>query len=115
MFARTPPPPYVAVIFTSLRTAEFGDEYAATAAAMEQLAQSQPGYLGIESARGEDGFGISVSYFAGVEHARAWKQNAEHALAQRLGREKFYAAYRVRIATVDREYGFERGSPRGDE
>jgi heme-degrading monooxygenase HmoA len=106
MIVTTPEPPYVAVIFTSLRTAAHGDEYAAMAERMEVLARTQPGYFGIESARSPEGFGISVAYFTTQEHARAWKQNVEHLGAQKLGREKFYAAYRVRIATVEREYGF---------
>lgn len=73
---------------------------------MDELAAQQPGYLGIESAR--EGVGITVSYWATAEHARAWKAVAEHRGAQRLGREQWYSAYRVRVATVEREYGFER-------
>jgi heme-degrading monooxygenase HmoA len=102
--AATPPPPYTAVIFTSLRTDADDAGYATTAEAMEQLAARQPGYLGIESARNE--LGITVSYWASVEHARAWKRVAEHRLAQQRGRECWYRSYRVRVATVEREYGF---------
>ena len=51
--AETPPPPYVAVIFTSLRT-DGDNGYAAMTAAMTAAAREQPGYLGIEAAR-EDG------------------------------------------------------------
>jgi heme-degrading monooxygenase HmoA len=106
VFAATPLPPYVAVVFTSLRNDEEPDDgYDATAARMEELASSQPGYLGIESARGPDGAGITVSYWRDDVAARAWKRVAEHAEAQRLGRERWYAAYRVRVATVEREYG----------
>lgn len=101
--ARTPPPPYTAVIFTSVRTADDPEGYAATSAAMEELAAAQPGYLGIESAR--DDVGITVSYWATPADARAWKAVAEHRLAQRLGRERWYRRYRVRVATVEREYG----------
>ncbi|MHB1930973.1 MAG: antibiotic biosynthesis monooxygenase family protein, partial [Acidimicrobiales bacterium] len=58
--ARTPEPPYVAVIFTSLRTP--GDRgYAATAERMLELARRQDGYLGFETAR--EGLGITVSYW----------------------------------------------------
>lgn len=100
--ADTPPPPYVAVIFTNLQTDEV-DGYAATADRMEELAKEQPGYLGFESAR--SGLGIAVSYWATDDDARAWKQVAEHAEAQRNGRERWYSAYRVRVARVEREYG----------
>ena len=62
--AKTPAPPYYAAIFTSLRTAG-GHEYGKMAEAMEKLAATQPGFLGIESAR--DGLGITVSYWEGLE------------------------------------------------
>ena len=103
MFAETPAPPYTAVIFTSVRTEDV-EGYAETAARMEELAAEQPGYLGIESARSD--LGITVSYWATAEDARAWKAVAAHRLAQRTGRERWYREYRVRIATVEREYGF---------
>ena len=108
MLARTPAPPYVAVIFTSLRSDEDHGGYAAMAEAMERLGAEQPGFLGIESARGADGLGITVSYWRSVEEARAWKGVGEHLAAQKLGRERWYKMFRVRIAEVAREYGFAR-------
>lgn len=101
-FAQTPDPPYVAVIFTSVRT-DGDNGYAAMAEAMETLARRQPGFLGVESAR--DALGITVSYWADQDAARAWKQVTEHLVAQRRGREAWYRDYRVRVATVEREYG----------
>jgi len=82
--ARSPPTPYYAVIFTSLRT-EGDNGYGKMAEAMEQLAATQPGFLGIESAR--DGLGITVSYWDSLESIAAWKQNASHLVAQQRGRE----------------------------
>lgn len=104
-FARTPDPPYVAVIFTSLRTE--GDQgYAQMSDEMVALAEKQPGYLGMESARGEDGLGITISYWKDQTSAVAWKAVADHRTAQRLGREKWYSAYKTRVCTVERDYGF---------
>jgi heme-degrading monooxygenase HmoA len=100
--ASTPEPPYVAVIFTSLRT-EGDDGYGEMAARMEELAARQPGYLGIEAAH--EGLGITVAYWTDEEAAAAWKQVAEHVVAQRLGREPWYRDYQVRVATVTRSYG----------
>lgn len=91
------------MIFTSLRTESGAADYAAAAIEMEALAAAQPGFLGIETAR--ERVGITVSYWSRPEHARAWKQVAEHRLAQERGRAEWYAAYRVRVATVEREYG----------
>jgi heme-degrading monooxygenase HmoA len=103
--AATPEPPYVAVVFTSLRT-DGDNGYAAMSRRMEALAAEQPGYLGIESAR--DGLGITVSYWSDEAAAAAWKQVAEHLVAQRRGRETWYSDYRVRVAVVMRDYGPHR-------
>ena len=101
--ASTPDPPYTAVIFSSQRTEHDEEGYTEMAARMEELVTSQPGYLGHESAR--DVIGITVSYWASETDARRWKTVADHLAAQRHGRERWYASYRVRIATVHREYG----------
>lgn len=102
MIANTPEPPYYAVIFTSLRTDEDAD-YGAMAERMVELAQRQSGFLGMESAR--DGVGITVSYWRDLESIRHWKAELEHKEAQRLGREKWYSAFKTRIARVERDYG----------
>ena len=99
-FAATPEPPYVAVIFTSARTDDV-EGYDETDAAMEALATAQPGYLGIEGSAG-----VTVSYWATDDDARAWKAVADHVAAQRLGRERWYASYKVRVARVERDYGW---------
>lgn len=105
-FASTPRPPYYAVIFSSQRT-EGDNGYGETAQRMAELAQQQPGFLGMESTRGADGFGITVAYFDSEEHIRAWKRNLEHAAAQQKGREVWYAHYEIRIAKVERAYNFK--------
>lgn len=98
----TPAPPCYAVIFTSVR--QPGDAgYGETAARMLELARSQPGFPGFESARQE--IGISVSYWSSLEAIRAWKGNAEHRPAQRRAGD-WHAAFRARICRVEREYGF---------
>lgn len=105
MIASTPAPPYYAVIFTSLRT-DTADGYGEMAEAMVELAKTQPGFLGVESARNE--LGITVSYWESLEAIKNWKQNSDHLLAQRYGREKWYSHYKTRICKVERDYGFEK-------
>ena len=100
--ASTPKPPYYAVIFTSLRTDQ-DQGYGVMAERMLELAAKQPGYLGVESAR--EGIGMTVSYWADMQSIKGWKANLEHSEAQRLGRQQWYSAYKVRIARVEREYG----------
>lgn len=94
--------PYYAVIFTSVRT-EVDDGYEAMAERMVELAEQQPGFLGVESAR-ENGLGITVSYWASEEAISSWKSQVDHLDAQRQGREKWYIRYRVRVARVERDY-----------
>jgi heme-degrading monooxygenase HmoA len=95
--------PYYAVIFASRRTpGEHG--YEATAERMAALAAAQSGYLGIESVRGVDGFGITVSYWESPEAIRAWKDHAEHVLAQEKGVANWYEHYELRVARVERAY-----------
>ena len=102
--ARTPAPPYYAVIFTSQRTE--GDRgYGSMAERMVELAARQPGFLGVESARGADGFGITVSYWSSEEAVAAWKAHLEHQPAQEAGKRVWYAGYQVRVARVERDHG----------
>lgn len=105
--APTPPlePPYYAVIFTSVRTEMDADEYNRMAERMMTLAAKQPGYLGIDTARGEDGLGITVSYWRDEASIAAWKAEAEHQAAQRLGKERWYEAFSLHVARIERAYG----------
>jgi heme-degrading monooxygenase HmoA len=103
--AHTPAAPYYAVIFTSTRTG--GDNgYETMAEAMVKLAATQPGFLGIESAR--DALGITVSYWDSLEAIAAWKQNSAHLVAQQRGHDVWYETFKVRICRVERDYAFNR-------
>ena len=104
-FAKLPAPPYYSVIFPSQRTQ--GDQgYDQMSERMVELAAAQPGYLGAESVRGSDGFGITISYWESLEAIAAWKANTDHQFAQETGRQQWYAKYEVRIARVERAYSF---------
>jgi heme-degrading monooxygenase HmoA len=104
VFAKTPPPPYYAVIFTSLRT-EGDNGYSEMAERMLALASQQPGFLGMESVRGTDGLGITVSYWESEEAIRGWKHHGEHQVAQQSGKSLWYSNYLLRVAKVERAYG----------
>lgn len=106
--ARTPEPPYHAVVFTSRFDPSQADGYAAMSARMAELAARQPGYLGIESVRQADGLGITVSYWENQDAVRAWSRHAEHLVAQHQGRSRWYERFEVRVCRVERAYGFER-------
>jgi heme-degrading monooxygenase HmoA len=82
--------------------------YAELAHEIHQLARHQDGYLGMDSSRNDQGFGVTVSYWNSDQAMKEWKRQADHVGAQRLGRERFYADYHVHIAKVERSYCMER-------
>ncbi len=107
MIATTPRPPYYAVIFTSVRTD--GDHgYQEMSRRMVELASQQDGFLGMESARNE--VGITVSYWRDLESVKKWKEHMEHKIAREMGRSVWYSKFRVRIAKVESEYGFDKNT-----
>jgi heme-degrading monooxygenase HmoA len=99
-----PQPPYYVVIFTSLRNGRDRAGYALMAEHMVALAARQPGYLGMHTARGADGLGITVSYWRSEADILAWRQVSEHRVAQQAGQDWWYAGYELQIARVERAY-----------
>ena len=82
MIAKTPTPPYYAVIFSSIRT-DNNLDYDKMANKMIELAKEQSGFLGVESARNE--LGITVSYWKDLKSIKKWKENSDHKIAQERG------------------------------
>ncbi len=107
---KTPEPPFYAVIFSSQRSGTDAAGYEAMARRMVELAADQPGFLGMESARDVQGFGITVSYWRDKEAIESWKHHAEHLQAQQTGRDRWYSSFSLHIARVDRTRRFEAGS-----
>lgn len=101
--AKTPEPPYYAVIFTSHRTN--GDNgYGEMADKMAKLASKQPGFLGMES--GRENLGITISYWTDLESINLWKQNTEHLIAQKKGKSIWYTEFKIRICQVESDKNF---------
>ncbi len=106
MIANTPEPPYVAAVFTSTRT-ELEEGYNEMNELTAKAIQGIDGYLGHESFRDENGFGINVSYWRDMKALKDWKDNTLHQKAQELGKQKWYKSYKLRICTVERNYEFK--------
>lgn len=106
-------PPYYAVIFSNQRTGVDAG-YADMAARMVALAAQQPGYLGVDSVRNAEGSGITVSYWRTLDDIAAWRRDAEHTEARHFGRAQWYQGFKVRIAKVEREYGWQLGDGPAD-
>ena len=98
-------PPYYAVIFTSVRTT-VDDNYVAVNDALEEMAAQLPGFLGIESMRDAERFGISVSYWADEAAIAHWAKTLEHREAKAMGHSQWFESYTIRIAKVESERNF---------
>ncbi len=101
--------PYYATIFTTRMTSNL-DGYEETADRMAELVSAREGFLGMQSARGDDGLGITVCYWRTEEDITAWRNDLEHENAQDEGRSRWYAQYTVEVARVDRTIEFKRPS-----
>ena len=95
---------YYAVVFTSVLQGET-DGYEEMSRTMVTLAKTCNGFIGIDSVRGTDGFGITVSYWRTEADIVVWRQNVEHRTAQQKGKSDWYSKFRVRVCRVEREYG----------
>jgi heme-degrading monooxygenase HmoA len=84
------------------------DGYEAMAARMLELAHAQPGFVAVESARGADGFGITVSYWTDRAAIAAWQRNSEHLVAQHLGRARWYESFHLVVTELLDERRHER-------
>lgn len=98
----------IAVIFVSEVTGIDRRGYAAATTAMAALAAAQPGYRGMDSARGDDGLGITISYWTDEAAAVAWRSNAEHAAIRDRGRGVWYRCYSLHVAQISRSYDWEK-------
>ena len=98
--AKTPQPPYYAVIFTSVRT-EGDNGYEKMANEMVERGFSQPGFLGAESVRDVTGVGITGSYWESLEVIENWKNHTRHKVAQKLGQDLWYESFATRVCQVE--------------
>ena len=106
-FAKTPEPPYYAVIFTFQRN-EHEAGFAEKVELMTRLAKEQPGYIGTESAGDASGFGILVSYWADLASIAKWRTETSHAQAQAEGKSNWFEGLELRISKVERAYNFRK-------
>ena len=107
MIAKTPSPPYIAAVFTSIRT-DIEEGYDKMNELTFVELESIVGYLGYEAFRNEKGFGVNVSYWKDMKSLKRWRENTLHQKAQELGKQKWYTNYKLRICTVERDYGFDK-------
>jgi heme-degrading monooxygenase HmoA len=102
-FAPMPEPPYYAVIFAN-QASKTPEGYAEMVQVMLDCAAEIPGYIGIESSRIADGFAVTVSYWDSEDAIKTWRNHAKHQVAQKIGRDRWYDNFQLRVARVERQY-----------
>ncbi len=97
----------IAIIFEVEPAAGREDDYLGIAAAMRAELERQPGFIAVERFRSitQPGKLLSLSFWEDEEAVRQWRCHAGHRGAQKAGREGVFAAYRLRVASVIRDYG----------
>jgi len=98
----------IAVIFCAQRTESDDDGYAKAANDMVALAEKQSGFVGIDTARDEGGFGITISYWANNSSAIAWRDHPEHVVIREMGRKSWYKNYSLHVTRVERSYDWSK-------
>ena len=85
------------------------DRYFELAANMREEVEKQPGFIAIErfESLNDPAKVVSISTWESDEAIKAWKKNLEHRQAQNEGKESIFKSFRLRVADVVRDYGFE--------
>ena len=95
----------IVTIFRSRLRPEHQAEYAPMAVKMLELAKAMPGFVSFKNFSAPDGERVSIVEFESEETHKAWRDHPEHRVAQKLGREKFYAEFKIQVCKTVREYG----------
>ncbi len=93
---RTPGAPCWAVTFESQLSSDSAD-YEAASRRIAELAARQPGFLGMDSRREDDGRGVTICYWASRQAIEAWRDHPQHLAAKEQGRRRWYSDWSVRI------------------
>lgn len=98
------------IVFRSRLRAGVEEEYGRLANQIYEIAVKMPGYISIKDFVAEDGERVAVAEFDTAEHLIAWRDQPDHRAAQAVGREKYYDAYSITIAHVERSSAFDRAT-----
>ena len=97
----------IAVIFEVEPHAEHKDRYLDVAAELRPLLDGVDGFLSIErfASLTHPGKILSLSFWRDEQAIETWRRLERHRHAQRAGRTSLFRDYRLRVATVVRDYG----------
>ncbi|SEH73948.1 Heme-degrading monooxygenase HmoA [Rheinheimera pacifica] len=97
----------IAVIFEVTPTSAGKNSYFALASELAPLLNSIEGFISVErfESMANPGSYLSLSFWRDEAAVLAWRQQLQHQAAQQQGRSGLFAHYRLRVATVMRDYG----------
>ena len=97
----------IAVIFEVWPARGRKDDYLAIAAALRADLDRIDGFISIEQFHSLSNSGklLSLSYWRDEEAVKNWRNHSKHRESQTKGRAGIFADYRLRVATVMRDYG----------
>ena len=97
----------IAVIFEVWPKPERKKEYLDIAAQLRPILEKIDGFISIERFESltEPGKILSLSFFRDEAAVQAWRVTHQHRLAQAKGRREIFTNYRLRVASVIRDYG----------
>ena len=97
----------IAVIFEVIPSADGRDRYLELAAQLKPLLEQTDGFLSIERFQSltDPTKLLSLSFWRDEEAVREWRRLEAHRAAQSEGRAGVFADYRLRVASVMRDYG----------
>jgi heme-degrading monooxygenase HmoA len=97
----------VVVVFRSRAKRGIVQEMQEADARMAALAATMPGYVSYRQYTSSDGEDVALVEFESHETAAVWREHPEHREAQRLGRERWFAEYRITVCDAVRDYSFK--------
>lgn len=107
----------IAVIFEVLPAPGRKDEYLDLAASLRPELEKADGFISIErfASLTNEGKMLSLSFWRDEDAVRRWRELEGHRAAQARGRGGIFAEYRLRVASVLRDYSMtERGEAPAD-
>ena len=102
----------IAVIFEVIPAEGRQDDYFSIAESLRPRLDDIDGFISIErfASLSQPGKILSLSFWRDEDAVKAWRVQSEHRQAQKKGRNGVFENYRLRVASVIRDYGmFERG------
>ncbi len=100
----------IAVLFEAEALAEAQQRYLQLAAELKPLLLNTPGFISIErfQSLSMPGKILSLSWWEDEDSVAGWKQNVMHLAAQEEGKRSIFSFYRIRVATVFRDYSSDK-------